>query len=198
MYTYKKNRLHGMRMPRIIISQKTNVVNGSIKTKIYDKRDDFNVDIVNYPHLDGDVPRATSYGVYISQLIRYARASSDVEDFNDRNKVIISKLLRQGNRFHKLRRTFSKFYYRKGDLVEKYNSNMKILMKAGITHPQFYGHLIYKLRKIKGSHIFLDLLKKIIGKYLHKGYDPSILHRTAGLVIDRLTVDNHSYLFVAR
>ena len=45
-------------------------------TKIYDKRDDFDFEIVNFPFLDGDVPRPTSYGVYISQLIRFARASS--------------------------------------------------------------------------------------------------------------------------
>ena len=52
---------------------------GFVQTKIYDKRDDF--DIVNFPFLDGDVPRSTSYGVYISQLIRFARVSSRVDDF---------------------------------------------------------------------------------------------------------------------
>ena len=46
------------------------ISDGFVKTKIYDKRDDF--DIVNFPFLDGDVPRSTSYGVYISQLIRFA------------------------------------------------------------------------------------------------------------------------------
>ena len=50
--------------------------NNIVSTKIYDKRDDFNFDIVNFPFLDGDVPRRPSYGVYISQLIRFARASS--------------------------------------------------------------------------------------------------------------------------
>ena len=55
-------------------------------TKIYDKRDDFNFDIVNFLFLDGDVPRRPSYGVYISQLIRFARASSHVTDFNNRNE----------------------------------------------------------------------------------------------------------------
>ena len=44
-----------------------------MKTKIYNKRDDFDFDIVNFPFLDGDVPRSASYGVYISQLIRFAR-----------------------------------------------------------------------------------------------------------------------------
>ena len=68
-----------------------------MKTKIYDKRDDFDFDIVNFPFLDGDVPRSASYGVYISQLIRFARVSSHVDDFNTRNKVLTAKLLRQSN-----------------------------------------------------------------------------------------------------
>ena len=45
------------------------VANGFVSSKIYDKRDDFDFDIVNFPFLDGDVPRRASYGVYISQLI---------------------------------------------------------------------------------------------------------------------------------
>ena len=49
------------------------ILNGFVTTKIYDKRDDFDFDIVNFPFLDGDVPRSASYGVYISQLIRFAR-----------------------------------------------------------------------------------------------------------------------------
>ena len=62
------------------------ISNGLVSSKIYDKRDDFDFDIVNFPFLDGDVPRSTSYGVYISQLIRFARVSSHVVDFNARNK----------------------------------------------------------------------------------------------------------------
>ena len=69
----------------------------------------FDFDIVNFPFLDGDVPRSTSYGVYISQLIRIARVSSHVVDFNARNKSLTAKLLQQGYRYHKLRKAFSKF-----------------------------------------------------------------------------------------
>ena len=64
-------------------------------TKIYDKRDDFNFDIVSFPFLDGDVPRRPSYGIYIYQLICFARASSHVTEFNNRNKFSTAKLLRQ-------------------------------------------------------------------------------------------------------
>ena len=60
---------------------------GFVKTKIYDKRDDFDLDTVNFPFLDGDVTRWTSYGVYIFQLILFARVSNYVDDFNIRNKV---------------------------------------------------------------------------------------------------------------
>ena len=85
------------------------ISDGFVKTNIYDKRDDFDFDIVNFPFLDGDVPRLASYGVYISQLIRFARVSSHVDDFITRNKVLAAKPLRQGYRYHKLRKAFLKF-----------------------------------------------------------------------------------------
>ena len=84
------------------------VSNVTVSTKIYNKRNDFG--IVKFPFLNGDVPRCTSYGVYISQLIHFARISSNVSDFNCRNKALTAKLLKQGYRYHKLRKAFSKFY----------------------------------------------------------------------------------------
>ena len=81
---------------------------GIVSTQIHDKRDDFDFEMVNFPFLDGDVPRSTSYGVYISQLIRFARAFNYVADFNTRNKN--SETFKQGYQYHKLRKTFSKFY----------------------------------------------------------------------------------------
>ena len=62
------------------------IVDWFVSCKIYDKRDEFDFEIVNFPFLDGGVPRAASYGVYISQLIRFARVTSHVTDFNTRNK----------------------------------------------------------------------------------------------------------------
>ena len=64
------------------------ISNGFVSSKIYDKRDDFDFDIVNFPFLDGDVPRRPSYGIYISQLIRFARVVSHVDDFNTCNKCL--------------------------------------------------------------------------------------------------------------
>ena len=85
------------------------ISNNILTTKIYDKHDDFDFETVNVPFLDGDVPRSTSYGVYISQLIRFARASSYVADFNTRNTLLAQKLRKQEYQYHKLRKTFSNF-----------------------------------------------------------------------------------------
>ena len=52
---------------------------------------DFDFEIVNFPFLDGDVPRSTSYGVQISQVNQFARASSHVADFNPHNLLLKSK-----------------------------------------------------------------------------------------------------------
>ena len=124
------------------------ISNGFVSSKIYDKRDDFDFDIVNFPFLDGDVPRSTSYGVYISQLIRFARVSSHVADFSARNKRLTAKLLQQGYRYHKLRKTFSKFYRRSYDLVSKFNVGLKALLHQGLSDPEFYGNLVYNVKKL--------------------------------------------------
>ena len=83
------------------------IKNDIVSTKIYDKRDDFNFEIGNFPFLDGDVARSSSYGVYISQLIRFAKVYSNVDDYNSRNKCLTPKLLKQGYRYYKLRIAFS-------------------------------------------------------------------------------------------
>ena len=79
--------------------------------------------------LDGDVPWRTSYGVNISQLIRFGRASSNLRDFYCRNKAHTAKLLRLGYHF-KLRKAFSKFYRRR---------RSETLLQQCISEPEFYG-----------------------------------------------------------
>ena len=122
------------------------ISNGFVSSKIY-KRDYFDFDIVNFPFLVGDVPCSTSYGVYISQLIRFARVSSHVADFNARNKSLTAKLLQQGYLYHKLRKNFSKFYRRHYESVSKFNVGLKTLLHQGLSEAEFYGDLIYKFKK---------------------------------------------------
>ena len=97
--------------------------------------------MVNFPFLDGDVPPSTSNGVYISQLIRFARVSSHVTDKNAGNKILTGKLLHQGYRYHKLRKTFSKFYRRHYEFVSKFKVGLKYLLQQGLSEPELYGDL---------------------------------------------------------
>ena len=96
--------------------------------------------------MGGDVPRRPSYGVYISHLISFARVCSHVDDFNDHNKCLTAKLLKQGYRYHKLRKAFSKFYRRHHELVSKFNVGLKSLLYQRLSEPEFYGDLVYKFK----------------------------------------------------
>ena len=80
---------------------------GIVSSKIYDKQDYLNFEILNFPFLDGDVPPSPSYGVFISQLIRFAGVWSHVDDFNNRNLFLTAKFLKQGYRYHKIQKAFS-------------------------------------------------------------------------------------------
>ena len=150
----------------------TCISNGTVSTKIYDKRDDFDLNIVSFPFLDGNVPRRTSYGVYISQLIRFARASSNLNDFNYRNKALTAKLLRQGYRYFKLRKAFSKCYRRHSALLEKYSVSLKTLLHIGT---RFYGDLVYRFKKIVGKSNFPEQFRKLIDRYKRISYSLDIM-----------------------
>ena len=72
---------------------------GKLSTRLYDKCNDFDSrHIVNYPFLSSNIPSGHSYGVHISQLIRYARCCSHYEDFRYRHKCLVDRLLSQGYR----------------------------------------------------------------------------------------------------
>ena len=72
---------------KYLVAVTPSISNDIVSTEIYDKHDDFDFGIVNFQFLDGDVPCSTSYGVYISQLIRFTRVSSYVTDINTHNKL---------------------------------------------------------------------------------------------------------------
>lgn len=93
---------------------------GWLKTKLYDKRDDFSFPIVNFPFLSSNFPAAPAYGVYISQLIRYSRACISYHDFLDRGLLLTRKLLNQEFQMVKLKSSLRKFYGRHHELVDRY------------------------------------------------------------------------------
>ena len=70
--------------------------NGKLTTRLYDKRDDFNFPIVNFLFLISNIPSAPAYGVYVSQLIRYARTCSNYQDFMELGKVLTASCWARG------------------------------------------------------------------------------------------------------
>ena len=83
--------------------------NNRLYTKLYDKRDDFDFHIVNFPFLSSNIPSSPSYGVYISQLIRYARCCSYYDDFGYCHKLLVDRLLSQGYEVRCLRNSYKNF-----------------------------------------------------------------------------------------
>ena len=106
------------------------VIGSDIHTSVYDKRDDFGFPIVYFPWLSGDVPWLPSYGIYILQLVRFARCCTSVLDFHSKNLQISSKLLTQGYRYHKLWKTFGKFFRSYSELLSKFGD---ICQKESLT-----------------------------------------------------------------
>jgi hypothetical protein len=92
---------------------------GRLRTKLYDKRDDFNFPIVNFPFICSNIS-APAYGVYIYQMIRYSRACGSYLDFLDRGLLLTRKLLNQGFLLVKLKSSLRTIYGRHHDLVDRY------------------------------------------------------------------------------
>ena len=96
----------------------------NITTKLYDKRDTFGFHIVNFPFMSSNIPSAPAYGVYASQLIRYARCCSNYSDFLSHHRALVRRLLSQGYKVNRLSNTFKKFYGRHTDLVGQYKKSV--------------------------------------------------------------------------
>ena len=92
----------------------------NLNFSIYDKRDDFNFEIVNFPYLDSCIPRKPALGIFLSQLIRYARICSKFEDFSKRSINLSKRLQNQGYKFYELRKLIVRFYQERAGLLTKY------------------------------------------------------------------------------
>ena len=137
----------------------------------------------------------SSFSIILLRKRNLVALLSYVADFNTRNKLLTQKLLKQGYRYHKLRKTFSKFYRRYYDLISKFQVGLKSLLRQGLLEPDFYGDLVYKLKKIVGSNNFSAQFIKIISHYKKIGYNINVLQQTACLVVNPITVGNFAFLF---
>ena len=108
--------------------------------------------------------------MYICQEIRFARVCSHVNDFNARNKCLTTKLLKQVNRYHKLRKAFSNFYRQHHELVSKFNVGLESLLHLGLAEPEFC-----KFKTIMGNSDFSDQFRKVIIHYTRIGYNLNVM-----------------------
>ena len=86
-------------------------------------------------------------------------------------------------------------YRRHNGLVEKYNASLRKLLQQGISAPEFYGDLVYRIRKIVGRSNFSEQFRKLSNRYKRIGYNPYIMRRTACLVVNPVTIDSYALLF---
>ena len=101
---------------------------GKLSTRLYDESDDFDFHIVNFPFLSSSRLSGPSYGVYISQLIRYTRCYSHYDDFRYRHKCLVDRLLSHGYVALRLEKSFKKFSDRYLSLIKKYSGSIKVMV----------------------------------------------------------------------
>ena len=102
---------------------------GKLSTRLYDEHDDFDFHTVNFPFLSSNIPSSPLYGVYISQLIRYATGCSHYcshyDDVRYCHKCLVDRLQSQGHIALRLEKSLKKFYGRYQDIIEKYQRSVK-------------------------------------------------------------------------
>ena len=96
---------------------------GILTYSVYDKRDSFSFEIVNFPYMDSCIPKKSALGVFTSQLIRYSRICSKFQDFRMRTISLINKLRSQGYQVKDLRRLSLRFFQRRSDMLGRFNIN---------------------------------------------------------------------------
>jgi len=84
--------------------------NGKFFYQSYDKRKDFNFEVINYPHLHSNIPTAPSYGVFTSQLVRFCDVNSLWLHFKNDIQLLINKLVNQYFDPLQLKYRFTQFY----------------------------------------------------------------------------------------
>ena len=171
------------------------VVGSNIHTSVYDKRDDFGFPIINFPWLSGYVPRLPSYGIYISQLVRFARCCTSVFYFH-------SKIFKSLQNFWHRVTDITSFGKRLGSSsghtlnfcpnLVKYRFRI-MFHKESPTLPSTVI-FFYKLRRVKGEANFISSGCKISKRLRHRQCDPAIIERTIGLVLGPFTALYGSFL----
>ena len=172
------------------------VIGNNIHTSVYDKREDFGFPIVNFPWLSGDVPRLLSYGIYISQLVRFARWCTNVlisilNIFKSLQTYFagVADITSFGTRLESYLGPTRNFC---PNLVQYRFKNM--YLKQSLTRSSTVILSCYKLRRVKSETNFISPGSKIVERLRRRQYDPVIIERTIGRVLCLFTALYRSFL----
>ena len=102
------------------------IYQGKFYFSLYDKRNDYDFDVISFPFLDGNIPKRQSYGVFISQLVRYARINCSFSRFIDDVKRLVQKLIRQDFDAAALRKRFQAFIDNHFDVWGKFGTPLSV------------------------------------------------------------------------
>ena len=111
------------------------ICNNKYVTEVYDKRENFYFNIVNYPYMCSNIPAKPTYGVYVSQLVRISRIYDNYVSFVKRHQLLTKRLIKQGFWYSKLSVSFKKFSRRHSMLFNKYAVSVKRHIREGICIP---------------------------------------------------------------
>ena len=82
-------------------------------------------------------------------------------------------------------------FYRRHEMISKFNVGLKSLLHQGLSETEFYGDLVYKFKKMTD---FSDQFRKIIMQYKRIGYNVNVMRQSACLVINPIKVDGYAAL----
>ena len=120
---------------------------------------------------------------------------SNVDNVNNINLYLTAKLFKQGYRYYKIRKPFSKFYHRELELIVKYNMGLKLLCNKAYQNLYFNCDLVYKFKGIVRKPSFSVQFKKIIKRYIKDGHKLFVMRQCACLVLNPITVYSSDFLF---
>ena len=167
-----------------------------VSSKIYDKCGEFDFEIFKYPFWDGDVAWSTSYGVYISQFIRFASASSHVADFHTRNKYycwprnFLNKVIGI-----KLRKHFLNFI--DDTMIWFLNSKLDLNLSCVKDFRNLNSLVTWCInwRRLLALIFFSGQFIRMVSHYKNIGYNINVLQQTACLVVNPITIGNFAIPF---
>ena len=169
-----------------------------IRISVYDKREDFNFKIVNFPYLDSNIPRNPAYGVYISQLVRYARICSRKDGFIYRHRRLSLKLQQQGYKYQQLMKSFHIFYRSHSDELKKFGTTLMEL-RSSIWKEVVVKHILlnYIFTYFWCVRGYVFVFFRCLMCYLLRAQFPIVCSRVLiSLCYIQLTLDAHFILTV--